>query len=104
MEYKLLKDFYTENINMYSAAKRMKLTSKIKTILKVSKGGFDYQKKGILYYVSVNDGQAFKIGITNYNVKQRFKNDFYLKHNKVDPFKDIINSLEKLKEKLPIDK
>ena len=77
MEYKLLKDFYTENINMYSAAKRMKLTSKIKTILKVSKGGFDYQKKGILYYVSVNDGQAFKIGITNYNVKQRFKNDFY---------------------------
>ena len=77
MEYKLLKDFYTENINMYLAAKRMKLTSKIKTILKVSKGGFDYQKKGILYYVSVNDGQAFKIGITNYNVKQRFKNDFY---------------------------
>lgn len=34
----------------------------------------------------------------------KIKNDFYLKHNKVDPFKDIINSLEKLKEKLPIDK
>lgn len=31
----------------------------------------------------------------------KIKNDFYLKHNKVDPFGDIINSLEKLKEKLP---
>ena len=77
MQYKLLKDFYTENVNMYDAAKRMKLTNKIKTILKVSKGGFDYQKKGILYYISVNDGQAFKIGITNYNVQKRFKNEFY---------------------------
>ena len=77
MKYKLLKDFRIENPKIYDAAKRMKLTSKIKTILKVSKGGFDYQKKGILYYISVNDGQAFKIGITNYNVQKRFKNEFY---------------------------
>lgn len=77
MKYKLLKDFRIENPKIYNAARRLKLTKKIKTILKVSKGGFDYQKKGILYYISVNDGQAFKIGITNYNVQKRFKNEFY---------------------------
>ncbi len=35
-------------------------------------GGFDKSKKAILYYLSINDGEAYKIGITNNSVKNRF--------------------------------
>ena len=38
--------------------------------------GFDKNKSAILYYLSINDGQAYKIGITNRDVSSRF--------NKVD--------------------
>ena len=38
--------------------------------------GFDKNKSAILYYLSINDGQAYKIGITNRDVSRRF--------NKVD--------------------
>ena len=34
--------------------------------------GFKYDKPGILYYLSVNNGTAYKIGITNNSVEQRF--------------------------------
>jgi len=40
-----------------------------------AKSGFDPGKPGILYYVSVNDGQAYKIGITNQTIQQRFRTD-----------------------------
>ena len=36
------------------------------------KGGFDKTKPGLLYYLSINNGQAYKIGITNKTVQQRF--------------------------------
>lgn len=35
-------------------------------------GGFDPKKPGYVYYLSLNDGQAYKIGITNRSVKERF--------------------------------
>lgn len=38
--------------------------------------GFDKNKPAILYYLSINDGQAYKIGVTNRDVSHRF--------NKVD--------------------
>ncbi len=38
-----------------------------------SRTGFNYEKPAILYYLSVNDGQAYKIGITNRTVDARFK-------------------------------
>lgn len=38
-------------------------------------GGFDKTKPGILYYLSINNGQAYKIGITNKSVKDRFGPD-----------------------------
>ena len=34
--------------------------------------GFDYNKSAILYYLSINNGQAFKIGITNSSVEERY--------------------------------
>lgn len=35
--------------------------------------GFDPSKPGILYYLSINNGEYFKIGITNRSVAERFK-------------------------------
>lgn len=37
-----------------------------------AKAGFDQTKPAILYYLSIDNGQAYKIGITNRTVKQRF--------------------------------
>lgn len=34
--------------------------------------GFDGSKSGILYYLSINEGQAYKIGVTNRTVEERF--------------------------------
>ena len=38
-------------------------------------GGFDKTKPAILYYLSINNGQAYKIGITNKTIKDRFGAD-----------------------------
>ena len=37
-----------------------------------SSGGFDSTKPGILYYLSINEGEAYKIGITNKSVEKRY--------------------------------
>lgn len=42
-------------------------------------GGFDQTKRGILYYLSINDGEAYKIGITNRSIKERFSKDDFKK-------------------------
>ncbi len=34
--------------------------------------GFDKTKPGSLYYLSINNGEAYKIGITNYTVTERY--------------------------------
>lgn len=34
--------------------------------------GFDSSKPGFLYYLSINNGQAYKIGITNHSVEHRY--------------------------------
>lgn len=37
-----------------------------------SKYGFDNNKPAILYYLSINNGEAYKIGITNRKIKDRY--------------------------------
>jgi hypothetical protein len=37
--------------------------------------GLDSSKPAILYYLSINNGQAYKIGITNFDVNKRFIKD-----------------------------
>ena len=37
-----------------------------------SKCGFDPSKPGLLYYLSINNGEAYKIGITNLSIRKRF--------------------------------
>lgn len=38
-----------------------------------SKAGFDQTKPAILYYISIDNGTAYKIGITNRSVEKRFQ-------------------------------
>lgn len=38
-----------------------------------NKGGFRNELPGIVYYISINDGEAYKIGITNGSIKTRFQ-------------------------------
>ena len=38
--------------------------------------GFKENKFATLYYVSVNNGEAYKIGITNRTIKERFRKDY----------------------------
>jgi len=40
-----------------------------------AKYGFNPSKPAVLYYLSINNGQAYKIGITNNTVKRRFDNE-----------------------------
>jgi len=37
--------------------------------------GYSYDEPAILYYLSVNDGYAYKIGVTNRTVEQRYSNE-----------------------------
>ena len=37
-----------------------------------SPGGFNKSKPGILYYLSINNGECYKIGITNLSVSERY--------------------------------
>lgn len=37
-----------------------------------SPGGFNKNKPGILYYLSINNGECFKIGITNLSISERY--------------------------------
>ena len=39
---------------------------------KCAKYGFNQSKPGIMYYLSINNGEAYKIGITNKSVNERF--------------------------------
>lgn len=41
---------------------------------KCTKYGFDKTKPAILYYLSINNGEAYKIGITNRTVEERYSN------------------------------
>ena len=42
---------------------------------KCIKSGFDPSKPAILYYLSVKQGEAYKIGITNLSVSERYSNE-----------------------------
>ena len=51
-----------------------------------NKSGFDISKPGTLYYISINNGQAYKIGITNHSVKKRFLKDSDLNYKVIATF------------------
>lgn len=42
---------------------------------KCQSNGFNKNRPGLVYYLSINNGQAYKIGITNNTVRKRFSKD-----------------------------
>lgn len=50
------------------------------------KSGFNPNKPAILYYLSINNGQAYKIGITNRTIEERFRNSDL---DKIEVLKEI---------------
>lgn len=58
--------------------------------------GFDQTRAGILYYLSINNGMAYKIGITNKTIKERFKADMqYIKVIHTWSFENGYDALKK---------
>ena len=73
-KYKTIGDFRAENEGLYSQAHRRGWMPILRSVLVNNKSGFDPTKPAILYYLSVNDGQAYKIGITNRTIAERYTN------------------------------
>ena len=55
-----------------------------------AKTGFDINKPAVLYYLKVNGGQAYKIGITNKTVEERFSKE-EMKIIEILAIKDYVN-------------
>lgn len=53
---------------------------------KCQTSGFDPSKPGTLYYLSINNGSVYKIGITNFTVKKRFLKDPTLNYKVIAAF------------------
>ena len=68
-------DFINGSQNAYSQAKRRKILRKICSHMKRGHIGYNPDKIGYLYYLSINNGTAYKIGITNRSIEERFSND-----------------------------
>ena len=61
-------------------------------------GGFDSSKPGILYYLSINNGEAYKIGITNRTVKERYSSNDYRKIKIIKTWKYEFGNDARLRE------
>ena len=54
---------FTQNVKSHGAGKGCS---------KCAQKGIDYSKPTMLYYISINNGEYYKIGITNYTPERRF--------------------------------
>jgi len=65
-------DLYKNNPKAYSAIFRLNLDKELMSHMTTKKGSYDKNKKGYLYYLSICNGTAFKIGITNRSLEDRY--------------------------------
>lgn len=73
-KYKSIKEFRKNNEAAYTAIKRKKLISTACSHMSRGQSGFNPAIPAILYYIkfeSILDTPIYKIGITNYNTKER---------------------------------
>lgn len=76
INYSTRTSFKKHNQAMYAQAlNRNLLDASCRHMPTVAAGGFDKSKPGILYYLRIEGGTAYKIGITNYSVKERYRLD-----------------------------
>jgi len=74
LKYNTRTEFKNKNINMYYACLNYGVLEKVCNHMVKGKNGFNPYKSAILYYLSIDNGTAYKIGITNRTIKQRFSN------------------------------
>ena len=74
-KYSDVGDFKRNNKQAYDACKNNKMLDVICSHMVRSLRGFNKEKPAILYYLSIDGGIAYKIGITNKTVEQRFSSE-----------------------------
>ncbi len=72
LKYETRGAFYNNSESAYQTALNSRILDKICVHMVPGITGFDKTKKGILYYLKINSGEAYKIGITNRTVQDRF--------------------------------
>lgn len=73
-KYKKKIDFSSNNKGAYAYSVRNEELHK-KACAHMKSEGINFNKKGFLYYVSIDNGLYYKIGITSRNIKKRFAGD-----------------------------
>jgi len=76
-DYETRVEFKKENFGAYSwCIKNNEINNKeIFGHMKYGNRGFDASKPAILYYLKINNGEAYKIGITNHTIEYRFSKE-----------------------------
>lgn len=65
-------DFMTDYLGAYKKALSLGILDEVCSHMEESVNGFNAEASAILYYLSINNGEAYKIGITNNTVAQRY--------------------------------
>jgi len=72
LKYDTRTEFARNSACAWQYAIRNDILEEICSHMQILKKGFDFNAPAILYYLKINDGQGYKIGITNREVKERF--------------------------------
>ena len=73
LQYTTRSSFKNENQSAYAIAINRGILNEICSHMEVALSGFDVSKPAILYYLSIDNGTAYKIGITNRTVEERYR-------------------------------
>lgn len=76
--YSSRKEFEIIEPNCYAAARRKGILKKATNHMKLNSNTFNANAKTILYYISINNGMYYKIGVTNFSVERRFEKEYSL--------------------------
>lgn len=71
-KYDDVRDFKASEPNAYDACKNKNLLSEVCVHMKRGSRGFNKQRSATLYYLSIQNGTAYKIGVTNTTIQKRF--------------------------------
>jgi hypothetical protein len=72
LKYEIRSEFYYKSNPAYQTAFNKGILDEICVHMPPGVTGFDKSKAAILYYLRINSGEAYKIGITNRSVQDRF--------------------------------
>ncbi len=100
LKYSMRIEFQKYSKSAYSLAHQRGILDKVCNHMLYGKGGFKKDRSAILYYLSINNGELFKIGITNKTIEYRYTKteQQMFKILKIWEFKDGKDALKKERE------